>query len=75
MLEEQTPLASNGKCASYDVESLFLNIPVDDTISNIINDIYQKNKLPQVIIKIVFESLLYKLTTEALFQLNYSLLR
>ena len=60
---------------SYDVESLFTNIPVDETISYIINEIYQKNKLPQIYSKIIFKRLLNKLTTEVSFQFNYNLLK
>ena len=46
MLKEQTPLSLDKEYVSYDVESLFTNIPVDEAISYIINEIYHKNKLP-----------------------------
>ena len=73
MLKEQTSLSLDEQYVSYDVESLFTNIPVDETICYIINDIYQKNKntLPQICSKIIFKRLLYKLTTEVSFQFNY----
>ena len=48
MLKDQTPLNPNEEYVLYDVESLFTNIPVDETINYSINEIYQKNKLPQV---------------------------
>ena len=51
---------------SYDVESLFTNIPADETTSYIINKIFKKNKLQQICSKI-FNRLLYKSTTEVLF--------
>ena len=70
MLKQQTPLSLDEEYESYDVESLFTNIPVDETISYIVNEIYQKNKLPQICSKIIFRSLLYKLTTEVSFQFN-----
>ena len=44
-------------------------------MSYIINEIYQKNKLPQICSEIIFKRLLYKLTTEVSFEFNYNLLR
>ena len=32
MLKEETPLNLNEEYVSYDVESLFTNIPIDETI-------------------------------------------
>ena len=60
---------------SYDVESLFTNIPVDETINYIINEIYQKKKLAHICSKTIFKRLLYKLTTEVSFQFNYKLFK
>ena len=68
MLKDQTPLNPNEEYVSYDVESLFTNIPVDQTINYTINEIYQKNKLPQICSKTIFKRLLYKLTTEVSFK-------
>ena len=51
--------------ASLDVESLFTNIPLEETIDNIINDLYlstekvhnfEKHKLKQLLMFAVFES-------------------
>ena len=67
MLKEQIPLSLDEEYVLYDVESLFTNIPIDETISYIINKIYQKNKLPQICSKIIFKRVLYKLTTEVSF--------
>ena len=64
MLKEQTPVSLDEEYVN-DVESLFTNIPVDETISYIINEIYQRNKLPQICSKIIFKR----------FQFNYSLLK
>ena len=75
MLKKQTPLSLDKKYRSYDVESLFTNIAVDETISYIINEIYQENKLLQICSKIIFRRLLYKLTVEFSFQFNYNLLK
>ena len=60
MLKDQSPLNPNEEYASYNVESLFTNILVDETINNIINEIYQKKKLPQICSKTTFKRLLYK---------------
>ena len=75
MLKDQEPLNPNEEYVSYDVESLFTNIPVDETINYIINEIYQKKKLPQICSKTIFKRLLYKLTTEVSFQFNYKLFK
>ena len=57
------------------MEALFTNIPIDETINYIINEIYQKKKLPQICSKTIFKRLLYKLTTEVSFQFNYKLFK
>ena len=62
MLKDQTPLNPNEEYVSYDVESPFTNIPVDETINYIINEIYQKKKLPLICSRTIFKRLLYKLT-------------
>ena len=66
MLKEQTTLSFDVEYVSYDVESLFTNIPADETTSYIINKIFKKNKLQKICSKI-FNRLLYKSTTEVLF--------
>ena len=75
MLKDQTPLNPNEEYVSYYVEALFANIPVYETINYIINEIYQKKKLPQLCSKTIFKRLLYKLTTEVSFQFNYKLFK
>ena len=75
MLKDQEPLNPNEEYVSFDVESLFTNIPVDETINYIIKEIYQKKKLPQICSKTMFKRLLYKLTTEVSFQFNYKLFK
>jgi len=50
----------------YDVESSFTNIPIKETIDNIIDEIYNKQKLKPMCSKLIFKRLLMKLTTEAL---------
>ena len=75
MLKDQPPLNPNEEYVSYDIESLFSNIPINETINYIINEICQKNKLPQICSKTIFKRLLYKLTTEVSFQFNYKLFK
>ena len=75
MLKDQTPLNPNEEYVSYDVESLFTNIPLDETINYTINEIYQKNKLLQICSKAIFKRLFYKLTTKISFQFNYKLFK
>ena len=67
---EQDPLKSNEQYVSYDVESLFTNVPVHETIEYIINEIYVENKLPKLCSKLIFKRLLLKLTTENTFMLD-----
>ena len=52
---------------SYDVESLFTNIPLKDTIDFICEEIYVHKKLEPICKKFIFKKLLYKLTTESTF--------
>ena len=49
-------------------------MPFDETIADI-NEIYKKNKLPQICSKTIFKRLLYKLTAEVSFQFNYNLFK
>ena len=66
----QGALKSNEQYVSYDLESLFTNIPVHETIEYIINEIYQKNKLPKLCSKLILKHLLLDLTTENTLKLN-----
>ena len=56
--KNQTPLNPNEEYVSYDVETLFTNIPVNETINYTISEVYQKNKLPQICCKTIFKRLL-----------------
>ena len=55
---------------SYDVESLFINIPIEKTINYIIEQIYVHKKLTPVCSKLIFRRLLIKLTTQCTFKFN-----
>ena len=64
IIPEQDPLKSNEQYASYDVESLFTNVPVNETIEYIIKEIYVENKLPKLCSKLIFKRLLLKFTRD-----------
>ena len=52
---------------SYDVESLFTNIPINDYI---LDQVYNKKKLKPICPKLIFKRLLLKLATEVTFTIN-----
>lgn len=58
---------------SYDVESLFTNIPIKDTINYICDEIYRHEKLKPLCKESIFKKLLYKITTECTFSANGTL--
>ena len=55
MLKDQSPLNPNKVYVSCNVESPFTIIPVGETINYIINENYQKKKLPQIYSKKIFK--------------------
>ena len=63
MTKQQPPLKGNEEYVSYDVESLFTNVPVRETIEYIIDQIYNKEKLKTIATKLIFRRLLLKLAT------------
>ena len=64
------PLEEDEEDVSYDVDSLFTNIPIQDTIDYIVKEIYVKNKLKPICSKIIFTRLLKKLAMESTFIFN-----
>ena len=72
LLQQQDPLLSNKEYVSYDVKSLFISVPIQETIDYILDEIYVKNKLPKVCSKLIFKRLLLNLTTENTFMFNSS---
>ena len=52
------------------MESLFTNIPINETIDYILDQIYNKKKLKLVCRKLIFKRLLLKLATEVTFIIN-----
>ena len=61
------PLSEDGEDISYDVESLFTNIPIKETIDFICDEICNRKTLKPICKQSIFKKLLYKLTTECTF--------
>ena len=55
---------------SYDVESLFTNIPINERIDYILHQIYNKKKLKPICPNLIFKYLLLKLATEVTLTIN-----
>ena len=69
MIKNLPPLPQD-EYVSYDVESLFTNVPLQETINYIIDEIYVNKKLKPLCSKLIFKRLLTKLTTECTFTFN-----
>ena len=54
----------------YDVESLFTNMPIEETINYIIEQIYVHKRLTPICSTLIFRRLLIKLAIECTFKLN-----
>ena len=67
LIKDQPPLNDDEKFVSYDVDSLFTNIPVAETIKYVIHQIYTEKKIPPICSQLIFKRLLLKLTTECSF--------
>ena len=55
---------------SYDVGSLFTNIPFNETIEYLLDQTYNKKRLKPICSKLIFKRLLTKLATEVTFTIN-----
>ena len=55
---------------SYDVSSLFTQVPLEETIDYIIHQIYSENKLPPISNKRIFKRLLQNVTQGSVFSFN-----
>ena len=65
------PLLQDGvEQVSYDIELLFTNTLVQETISYIIEQIYFHKTLTPIFLRLIFRRLLIKLATECTFNFN-----
>ena len=71
MLSSIPPLQDDEN-VSYDFESLFTNIPIEETINYITEQIHVHKKLMSICSKLIFRGLLIKLATECTFKSNSS---
>ena len=55
---------------SYDVTSLFTEIPLDETINHILDQICKQHKLPQIASRAIFKRLLERVTKGTVFSFN-----
>ena len=70
MLSSIPTLQDDGEDVSYNVESLFTNIPVGETTNYINEQIYVHKNLIPICSKLIFKRLLMKLVTECTFKFN-----
>ena len=75
MLSSISPLQDDEEDVSYDAESLFTNILIQETINYIIEQIYVHKKLTQICSKLIFRRLLIKIATECTFKFNNRILK
>ena len=68
-LKDRT-LDENEMLVSYDVTSLFTQVPLDETIDFIIDEIYNRKKLPPMGTKLLFKRLLINVTKKSMFSFN-----
>ena len=70
IIKAQPPLGPDEEYVSYDVESLFTNVPIHETIDYILDQIYVHKKLPKLCKRSIFKKFLLKLTCENTFMFN-----
>ena len=75
MLSSIPPLQDDEEDVSYDVESLFTNIAIQETVNYIIEKICVHKKLTPICSKLIFRRLLIKLATECTFKVNNRFLK
>ena len=70
MLSSIPLLQDDEEDVSYDVQSLFTNIPIQERINYIIEQIYVHKKLTPICSKLILRRLLIKLAAESTFRFN-----
>ena len=68
MLPSIAPLQDDEEDVSYDVGSLFTNVPTEETINHIIEQMYVRKKLMPICSKLIFRGLLLKLARACTFK-------
>ena len=63
-------LSKEEEDVSFNVESLFTNIPVKEITEFICDEVYNRKKVQPVCKESIFKKLLYKITTECTFSLT-----
>ena len=71
MLSNLPPLLYDEEDVTFDVESLFANIPIKDTVEYIVEQIYTNQKLKSISGKLIFKCLLLKLATDCTYIFNH----
>ena len=72
---KSTVLENDEKIVSYDVESLFTNIPIKETIDYICDEMCRNNAIEPMCKKSLFRKLLYKLSSQCVFSVNNQLIK
>ena len=72
---EENKLEQDEEDISYDVESLFKNVPVDETIEYILDEIYVRKKVKPICSRLIMKRLLKRLTSDCLFSVNERLMK
>ena len=75
MFSSIPPLKGDEEDVSYDAESLFSNIPIQETINYMTEQTYVHKKLTPICSKLIFRRLFIKLATECTFKFNNRFLR
>ena len=75
MLSSIPPFKDDEEDVSNDVESLLTNIPIQETINYITEQIYVYKKLTPICSKLIFRRLLLKLAAECTFKVNNRFLK
>ena len=75
MLSSIPPLQDDEEDVSYDVESLFINISIEETINYINDQIYVHKNSTAICSRPIFRRLLIKLATEPAFKFNSRFLK
>ena len=75
MLSSIPPLQNDEEDVSYDLETIFTNIPIEETINYTTEQIYIQKKLTPICSKLIFRRLLIKLPTECTFKFKNRFLK